>query len=117
MNKYPIESTETKGKNLDSRTKVDGVTVDETKFLFAIMDDIKATEIESATDDTFSSVEEIVTEETAAVKTDVLSELRDLDLQTFLGKLPKRYLLERLLNYSSQFRRQIIYYTLQALRT
>ena len=119
MNKYSIESTRTQGRSLDSKIKVGGVTVAETETLFALMDDIKSTEFETEADDVLSSIEETVPviEEAVPVKTDIIAELRNLNLQTILDKLPKQYLLERFLNHSSQFRRQIIYHTVQALRT
>ncbi len=101
MNQYPSNTPESK----------DGITAAETKSLFTMMDDIKANDFEE------EPIEEIVFGKTddILVGTRDNIDLQTIDLQTIVGELPKRYLLERLLS-SSQFRRQIIYFAIKAFR-
>lgn len=110
-----------KGKNLDSRSSgrhwtESGVTEAETDSLFAMMDDIGATDLEAERDlHTSAQTEETVS---GSGKTDYIPiRLRGYpDLKTLVKDLPKIYFLEQLLNYP-QFHRQTIYYAVQAIRS
>ena len=102
------KSPETKGKNSDSQTQ-GGITIAEMESLFAMVNDIKANDSDAESREPVPAK----VEETVSVKSVRMPS--NIDLETIVGELPKRYLFERLLS-SSQFRRQMIYFAVQALK-